>query len=102
MNGYDISNAVAVYTGPPDQEAIRNTTHKLILDNQTGDEAFFDLEADALELENRIGTGAVEEEALRRLLESRVELYRSRGTGSVEQEIPSEWEEELRKLGYIE
>lgn len=74
VDGYDISNAVAVNTGPPDQEAIRSLTHKLILDNQTGDEAFFDLEADPFEQVNLLG-GVLTQDQTEAYLALRQELF---------------------------
>ena len=72
--GYDISNAVAVNTGPPDQEAIRNTTHKLILDNKTGDEAFFDLEVDPFE-QNDLLQGTLSQDQTEAYLSLRQEIF---------------------------
>ncbi len=50
--GYAFSNAVAVETLPTDMETVRDARYKLILDNNTSEEAFFDLQLDPFEQTN--------------------------------------------------
>lgn len=90
-------------SGAEDLYTLQSQRHKFILRSLQEDE-FFDLEADPGERTNRIGTDAAEAESLRRLLEGRLERYRQRGKtgGGDETEVPEEWLEELRALGYVE
>jgi arylsulfatase A-like enzyme len=86
----------------PDQNevaALQTRTHKYIR-HEPGEDEFFELERDPLELENRIGADSPEKEALRRELEARLETYRRGAPARGQTEIPEEWAEELRELGY--
>jgi len=84
-----------------DLYALRTPTHKYLFHSE-GEDELYDLQADPLERVNRVGQGLPEEEALRRLLEGRLSVYRERRRGAQEVEIPDEWLEELRALGYAE
>jgi arylsulfatase A-like enzyme len=83
--------------GLADLHALQTPRFKYIR-NAGGEDEFYDLAADPLELEDL--EGVPERESLRTLLEGRIELYGEGRRGS--DDIPEEWLEELRALGYVE
>ena len=86
----------------PGEEALyslRDGRFKLFDRAGEGDE-LYDLARDPKELENRITEGLPEGEALARELERRLHLYQAHAQGPEEQELPAEWMDELRDLGY--
>jgi len=86
----------------PTAEAIsslQTPTHKYIL-HEPGEDEFFDLSADPLELRNLIESSSATRDSLRRALEGRLAEARALGRGSPTEEIRQEWAEELNALGY--
>jgi arylsulfatase A-like enzyme len=81
--------------------ALQTPTHKLIHHSRRGDE-LYELTSDPGERRDRSAEASAERDALRTLLEHRLELYRARARGATETAIPAEWLEELRALGYAE
>jgi len=81
--------------------ALQSDRYKYLL-HEPGEDEFYDLEADPLELENLIGSDAREREALETLLRGRVDVYRARRLSGDDVEIPAEWLRELKDLGYVE
>jgi len=85
----------------PDQErvfALLAGPHKYILHDPGADE-FYDLAADPLELTNRSGAGDADEERLRAELEQRLLILESL-TPASGADVPEDWAQELRNLGY--
>ncbi len=88
--------------GDPDQSAmsaLQTGQHKYIL-HEPGEDEFYELMSDPRELRNAAGGGGAAEEELRRALEERLRAFRSRGPSTAPGEIPEEWAQELRDLGY--
>jgi arylsulfatase A-like enzyme len=79
--------------------ALVGERHKLLELERTGDE-LYDLAADPRELENLLDALPAERDELAAELARRLELFRRYERGT-EQEIPAEWLEELRDLGYV-
>jgi arylsulfatase A-like enzyme len=78
--------------------SLRNERFKL-LDARDTDE-LYDLALDPRELENRFDDLVTEREALARELERRLRVFEANAQGG-DQEIPEEWMDELRGLGYV-
>jgi arylsulfatase A-like enzyme len=86
----------------PDQSevyALQDRRGKYIL-HEPGDDEFYDLARDPLELED-LGADAPAAAALRAELEQRLRVYRSLSPAQPQGEVPEEWMEELRDLGYV-
>jgi|SRR5262245_54774411 len=80
--------------------SLRGERFKL-LESGSGAQEFFDLSADPHELEDRAAVPSPEREALARELEQRLRLFEANAQGGEDQEIPEEWMNELRNLGYV-
>ena len=80
--GYAISNAVSVETLGTDMEVARTEHYKLVLDNKTGDQAFFDLVADPFEQVELLTAGplGVQEIAAYNYLKAKIFELRPPGT----------------------
>jgi arylsulfatase A-like enzyme len=78
--------------------ALQTAEAKLIL-HQSGKQEFFDLGSDPRELSN-LGAGHAAGEALRVELERRLAPYRALAGAHAAADVPEEWQEELKKLGY--
>jgi arylsulfatase A-like enzyme len=88
----------------PQIYTLQSGEFKYIKRSKTTDE-FYDLAADPLESVNLIDDDPAEQrDALRALLAARIERYRAGAdeAPASEDEIPAEWLEELRALGYAE
>jgi len=87
--------------GDPDQAEIYalQTERSKYIWHEPGPDEFFDLAADPLEL-NDLGEDAAAAAGLRAALEERLRVLRGlmEGTGA---DVPEEWTEELRALGYV-
>jgi len=93
---------VEVASRAEDHYALQSQRHKFILRTLQENE-FFDLDVDPQERANRIASDSEEAESLHALLQERLDLYRTRSMlGAEEVEVPEEWIEELRALGYVE
>jgi arylsulfatase A-like enzyme len=79
--------------------ALNDGRHKYIL-HEPGTDELYDLAADPLEQTN-LGEGAAVGADLRRELEQRLRVYAALAPGSGDGEVPEEWLEELRDLGYV-
>jgi arylsulfatase A-like enzyme len=87
--------------GEPDgMYAMQTDRHKYIL-HVPGEDEFFDLRGDPGERVNLIEAPSRERDALQRLLSERIEIFRSSHRAPAG-EIPQEWIEELRDLGYVQ
>jgi arylsulfatase A-like enzyme len=85
---------------PEGMYALQTDRHKYIL-HVPGQDEFYDLRKDPRELVNLIEQPSRERDALERLLSERIEIFRS-GQRAPAGEIPEEWMEELRDLGYVQ
>jgi len=81
--------------------ALQSDRHKVLV-HGSGEDEFYDLEEDPLELRNLFGAESREYDALRTLLRERVEIYRARRLSGGDVEIPADWLLELQALGYAE
>ena len=99
--GTDAAGNVTYADEDAELYALQSERFKYLL-HVPGEDEFFDLQLDPLELENRIGEASKERDALRRLLEARLESYRAQAEGDVTGDVREEWLEELRDLGYVE
>lgn len=79
--------------------ALQDERHKYLL-QQPGEDEFYDLARDPLELENRIGAGDPAEAALHAELLERLRLLETLSRSESDLEVPEEWMQELRDLGY--
>ena len=71
-----------------------------LLDAERSVDELYDLGADPRELDNRLDSAPAERARLERELEERLRLFEPfRRDG--DQEIPAEWMEELKDLGYV-
>ena len=97
--------AGAEMRAPDELYSIQNGRYKYIL-HEPGQDEFFDLESDPLELENRIEEANAERDALRALLDARLGVYaawsRARASEGESEVLSEETIEELRALGYVE
>jgi choline-sulfatase len=88
---------------PPGEEtrmyALQDENHKYLL-HEPGEDEFYDLTSDPLELDNRIGRGDPAEAALQAELLERLRLLEMLSRSNSDLEVPEEWMEELRDLGY--
>jgi len=83
-----------------DVVSLQNLRFKYILHSQGNDE-FFDLDNDPLELRNLSGSGAAEEQRLRATLQKMLTAMREQGDSLGDNEIQPEFVDELRALGYL-
>ena len=79
--------------------ALQDGRHKFIL-HEPGTDEFYDLAADPLERTN-LGADDPAGARLRGELEERLRLFERFAPAAGEEEVPEEWLEELRDLGYV-
>ncbi|MEQ1895609.1 MAG: sulfatase/phosphatase domain-containing protein, partial [Planctomycetota bacterium] len=79
--------------------ALGDGRHKYIL-HEPGADEFYDLALDPLEQAN-LGEDAAAGAALKRELEQRLRVYAALAGSAADGEVPEEWLEELRGLGYV-
>lgn len=79
--------------------ALQDGRHKYLL-HQPGEDEFYDLASDPLELENRIGSDDPAKDALHVELLERLRLLETLSRAKSDLEVPEEWMQELRDLGY--
>jgi len=98
----DWSGRIVFAQRKPTSEAlwsVQDERYKLLDAERSGDE-LYDLGADPLELDNRFDSVPAERARLERELEQRLRLFEPfRRDG--DQEIPAEWMQELKDLGYV-
>ena len=80
--------------------ALRGERYKLLDSSRAADE-LYDLSQDPRELEERSQELSGEQAALAAELERRLRLYEANARATEGQEIPEEWMDELRDLGYV-
>jgi arylsulfatase A-like enzyme len=86
-------------SNPSELYALQTASAKLILQGPGTDE-FFDLASDPKELVD-LGPGYAGAAELRAALEERLRVYRSFSPAGPDEEVPEEWMQELRGLGYV-
>ena len=86
-------------SNPSELYALQTAYAKLILQGPATDE-FFDLASDPKELVD-LGPEHAGAAELRAALEERLRVYRSFSPAAPDEEVPEEWMQELRGLGYV-